>query len=236
MPGPRRSVKRRRVSEVKRGALTRKRYNPWRDLVLGGFPQKKTVRLRYAQEIAINTGAASITTHIFRANAMFDPDYTGTGHQPSNFDRWMAIYDHYTVLQSKITARYTPTVTTNIVPALLGITLTSDPGELSGLTTEDILEKPHTATSMLAVGNQGNASGFGTVVKTFDAVKFFGKSKSSLVGDGTYRGNSSSNPTEIAYFQVFTAPIGGNNPDNMNIIVTMDFVCVLTEPVTTDES
>jgi len=36
---------------------------------------------------------------LFRMNSIFDPDYTGTGHQPFFRDMWASQYDYYTVIQ-----------------------------------------------------------------------------------------------------------------------------------------
>ena len=41
-------------------------------------------------------------------NSLFDPDFTGTGHQPYYFDQFATIYQRYTVIGSKLTATFTP--------------------------------------------------------------------------------------------------------------------------------
>lgn len=58
-----------------------------------------TVTLRYAQsdsaDIAYNGGSGS---RHFRTDTIFDPDSSGTGHQPLMRDLWASQYDYYTVL------------------------------------------------------------------------------------------------------------------------------------------
>lgn len=44
--------------------------------------------------------------YAFRANSTYDPDYTGTGHQPNFRDECAATYIYYTVLAAKITVTY----------------------------------------------------------------------------------------------------------------------------------
>lgn len=57
-----------------------------------------TVRLTYADNYrhTVNYGASA--RQVFRANSIFDPDFTGVGHQPFFRDMWASQYDFYTVL------------------------------------------------------------------------------------------------------------------------------------------
>lgn len=57
-----------------------------------------TVRLTYADNYRhdVNYGAAG--RQVFRANSIFDPDFTGLGHQPMFRDMWTSQYDYYSVL------------------------------------------------------------------------------------------------------------------------------------------
>lgn len=36
-------------------------------------------------------------TYVYRLNSVFDPNFTGTGHQPNGFDQWSAFYGKYRV-------------------------------------------------------------------------------------------------------------------------------------------
>jgi len=75
-----------------------------------GFPQEKIVDLTYYDSFSNITGSSSALAYwIFRANSIFDPDYTGTGHQPLGRDQWAAIYANYQVLGSSIKCTYSDT-------------------------------------------------------------------------------------------------------------------------------
>lgn len=60
-----------------------------------------TVKLTYADNYrhAVNYGNAA--KQVFRMNSIFDPDYTGTGHQPMFRDVWASQYDYYSVLATE---------------------------------------------------------------------------------------------------------------------------------------
>lgn len=67
-----------------------------------GFSDQCFVRLKYAEELRLNDGVATSKYYSFRGNSLFDPNYTGTGHQPLYFDQYSAIYDRYRVMGAKI--------------------------------------------------------------------------------------------------------------------------------------
>ena len=58
-----------------------------------------TVRLTYADNYISNVRAyTGSDLQSFRMNSIYDPDYTGTGHQPYFRDMWSSQYDYYAVL------------------------------------------------------------------------------------------------------------------------------------------
>lgn len=230
MPRPR-GVKRRRVKEHER--KQRKKMSS-KALVLGGFPKSKLVKLRYVQIFTLNATSVAPAVQVFRANSLYDPDQTGTGHQPANFDRWTNVYDHYTVIGAKITAKFLPNSGSNVNPAIMGIALSDGGTSVAGSSTEDILERKLTASNKDSVGIINAYQGLKPVSAFFSASKFFGKPNSSIIGDGQYKGKmgntgTGSNPTEGAFFEVFATAID-NEPGAMKCIATVDYVAVLTEP------
>lgn len=64
-----------------------------------GFPDIANTRLQYNDVISLTGTTAQYT---FRANSLFDPDFSGTGHQPTYFDQYIATYERYRVLACSI--------------------------------------------------------------------------------------------------------------------------------------
>ena len=52
----------------------------------------------------------TIQDYVFRMNSIFDPDFTGTGHQPLWHDTYSTIYETYRVLGAKLTITFAPSV------------------------------------------------------------------------------------------------------------------------------
>jgi len=62
----------------------------------GGFPSRMRVKLVYSQYNP-ESASASVVSQIFRGNSVYDPDQTGTGGQPYNFDDFAIEYKRYRV-------------------------------------------------------------------------------------------------------------------------------------------
>lgn len=71
-----------------------------------GFPNSIITTLRYCDFYGLTSTSGGSTAQVFRANGIFDPDYSGSGHQPMYRDAYANIYDYYTVLGSKITVTF----------------------------------------------------------------------------------------------------------------------------------
>lgn len=67
-----------------------------------GFPKQARMSMRYWDNITVSSTTGSVGLWNFRANDVYDPNATGTGHQPMYFDQMMAIYNHFVVVGSKI--------------------------------------------------------------------------------------------------------------------------------------
>lgn len=64
------------------------------------LPPMLSNQLCYTEDIVITLASGAFNSHVFSANGLYDPNITGTGHQPLYFDQLMAIYDHYHVTSS----------------------------------------------------------------------------------------------------------------------------------------
>lgn len=74
-----------------------------RKLPIGGFPARRTTVLRYVEDFTLNPGVATSAVNVFSINNLYDPNFTGTGHQPMFFDNYAALYSKYRVNHATIT-------------------------------------------------------------------------------------------------------------------------------------
>lgn len=240
MPFRRRTTRRSRrrtfaagASKRRRAALARRRRAPRRvrRLPLTGFPSKKLIRLRYTHSLNLDGGASgAVAKATFRLNGMFQPLNTATTHQPLGFDQWMTIYDHFTVLGSKINVKVSPVLAEasliNTIPGAYGI-IVDDNATIDYLTAEQIIESKQ-GGQVKYFGYPSTNSRTNQVTKKFSAKKFFGNS--AIVGKSLYRGTSAADPSEGAFAHVWAAGMGGSDPGNVLVTVTIEYIAMLTEP------
>lgn len=191
-----------------------------------GFPRRMTMTHRYAQTGIITTGGSgAMTTYNFRCNGMFDPDQTGGGHQPMYFDQMAAIYDHYTVIASKITVTFasadtTPTTTQMRIPFTVGVFLNDDSTTTPGINgvLENSLMKTHSFTM-----NPGNSR---TMKLGWSAKKTFG---GSILGNSSLVGTATVNPAEEQFFTLFADSAAMLDATDIFYRVQIDYIAVWTE-------
>ena len=70
----------------------------------GVLPSNALVNLTYWDQKQFTTsttaGLLNPTAQIYRLTGLFDPDVTGTGHQPYFYDQWCTFYDRYRVISA----------------------------------------------------------------------------------------------------------------------------------------
>jgi len=185
---------------------------------------KHVSRLLYNDNISISPTGQASTAYVMSANGMYDPNLSGGGHQPMGFDQLMALYEHYTVRQGKITVNFTNESATEC--GFVGIALfPSDSVETSYY---KLVENGLLTRSFIAPRN-GDPKSACQLTTPFNIGKINGR-PGNITGDDLYRGDSASNPTEQTYLHVFAY-----NPANVNTMavrcdILIEFEAVFTEP------
>ncbi len=215
----RRNVRRRRVG---RRRLTIRR-GP---RISGPVPNKNLVRLRYVTSVQIDPATGLAGDHVFSANNIHDPDFSGIGHQPYGHDTLQTLYDNYIVVGSKITAEFSmPGTTTSTYDAAVGISLEDD--AVTTTLPQLWMEQPksHWKTIGRADGGKPRAK----VVKKFGCKKFFGVKNIGDVQD-RYGAQFGTGPAEQAWYHLIVAPINTSDDiQSVNVLVTIEYMVLCTE-------
>lgn len=184
-----------------------------------GFPNTIITKLTYCDFVTLTSTLGSVAYQVCRANSVFDPDYTGTGHQPMWRDNFASIYDQYTVIGSKITTHFNHTTATG--SCIVGIHTDDDQNNTSTLTT--VMEQNNSAWQQL--GNTGSGHDHTVMTATFEPLMAFGVDAKD---DGSSATAIGSNPTEEFMFQMFAAnQVGGTS--TINIAYRIEYTVKFSE-------
>lgn len=208
---------------VSRAPKKRKTYNvavtynqriPWAPNLC---PDGITVRLTYATSYQLTFGTQF--DKIMSGNGLYDPDVSGSGHQPLGFDEWMAFYDRYRVLASTCTVN---TINTNTTAGNNLQTTLIPTNQQTAIANADEAEELPDAEE----ANAGIATG-----PAEDMVRAT-KQTSTMVGVPNikyateYSGTATSNPTQQWYWRVYHEATNGTTLAgfvNINIVYTVEF-------------
>lgn len=199
----------RKYKTTKRRQLTRPRTIPL------ALANKQTVRMRYVGIGHSTVTAGTVSNYGFRINSIYDPDYTGTGHQPMYHDMYQGLYNHYLVKGAKLT------MDVGIASSTRGgqATLYASPTNTPLTDPETIAEQPGCDSQRVFSDTPTNK-----LVKYYSKDKIFGNAQNSDLTAAF-----GENPTE-GYF-IFAAFYNAGDSCTFDWTATIDFVVEVSEPI-----
>jgi len=227
-------VKRPLKKTVSRASIRSRRGNARRRTIarvprrlLQPFPDTRLVRHKYGDTILLAGGGAPglPTSWSFRANSMYDPDYTGVGHQPMFHDEMAAQYRYYTVMRSWITVTFPNDAS---IPQNLFLICDSD--QAASTTFSNMIEQHR---GVLGVKLQPR-SGPVVLKGWFDAAKWNKTSRQAVLGDDDQKTAVNNNPVGAVakYFNLVSFPT--KTADTLaaqTVIVQITYECQWRDPV-----
>lgn len=182
--------------------------------------------MKYAETFTMTTGAAGVlgSQQTMNLNCLYDPNYTGVGHQPYFYDQLTPLYKSYKVHAVKATLIWSTIGGTADV--MTAYTMYPDLGGLSltGLTCDAATEQPNVSTGLLSPsGNTRTVEQniyiplpkvFGVSKKEFEDQDF----SSELV-------NSAAQPVRQAYLSFSVGSPSGTAGESCTVQCTLYYYC-----------
>jgi len=177
------------------------------------FPRTMRAVLRYSETVNLDATALTPAHYVFRAGSIFDPNYTGVGHQPYGHDTYQSIYNHYRVVKSVCKISNASNGANNII----GISLTDDVSvQLDYDTLREV--KP---TKFIPLAGGRNPM---TLSMEYNSAQSFpgqGQATTALFGN---------NPAEEMYFDIWSqGNLTTNNPDAVAVAVCIEYYVEFSE-------
>jgi len=194
-----------------------------------GFSQRTRTKLKYAQMINLDASSLTVAPWHFRANSLYDPDYSGTatGHQPMGFDQYSAIYSHYRVYAMKWKVTINPENVGKDTMTMVGTYQHRSNSTPTGL--EEILEKQWVNDKHRMVTGTGQP----VVMRGFTRInKLAGMNMSEFYSSSRTQALTSSSPDEQMIFSVWSASPdyhGVDDPQAVTAIVELTYYAEFRE-------
>ena len=193
--------------------------------VVGGFPTATLTQLRYVDRIQINPSTEQVAYYTYRTNGVFDPDQSGTGHQPLGYDTWSEIYNHTCVLRSHMKCTFVSTETGTQVGLCVGafIKPMGDALVSSELTT--LLENGYSKYRIY--GSKDTMQGDKSIQLSFDTRKYFGVH--DVVDNDDLCATVGTNPADGANYTIFVGCLGTSDLGAVQFLVELTYDVLFME-------
>lgn len=217
-PVRRLSLARRRVSRV---SYRRRNYAVPRNRVrMGrGFPKIITFTHRYAvnSDLVSNAGARAIQN--ISANDIYRP-FGATFGAASGYDRIVNMYNHFTVIGSRIRVTATSKTAANTV-LHVGIYLNDDQITPTALTST-LQTIPSTVAKIMPAASTNKLY----FMKSWSAKKQYG---GSVMGNNNLSGTAGFSPDEQMFYSIFMQPTNITSSETVVLNIVVDYITVWTE-------
>lgn len=190
------------------------------------FARNKAVKFKYVDYLTLTTSGTGLPgVYSFRTNSMFDPDFTGTGHQPLFRDVMSNIYGRYRV--DKMKYKITCCGGAGGAQMLWGVLATQDTSYNPALTgIEDTLEKRGAGQWRFDKSGAPATQVRGTI----DNAKLCGVSKQQYRDEHNYSAAIGNNPVQIGYLSIITQEHYGAINTSVKFMVELEYDAVYYEP------
>lgn len=191
------------------------------------FGEKYYTKLRYneAHKFAAQSNLNFASSYKYRLNGLFDPNFTGLGHQPMGYDELSSIYKKATVVGARITVAF---ITDSTEPCVCGIRV------IEG-TEAAIVDKKKAIENGDSMWRYMNTAEGGKNIQKFsrrvNVKKHFGLA--NIVGNDDYTLATNANPaTENTLLgELWVAPIDPAAAHGVVLAdITIEYAVVFTEP------
>ncbi len=198
------------------------------------FPPQIRRRLKYADLFQLATAASTGNfgaEQRFRVNSLYDPDYSGTGHQPYGYDQISNLYNKYRV--DRVWFKIIFTTPGSAADVLCAASIS--PGTSAALATfapAVPLEWPNTMVGHLSSSGERKVVLTGTI----DLAVLCGVPRHKYESEDSYSAAVGANPSQVALLSFAVASFSGSASQATSVLCELEYDAVLYERVILGQS
>lgn len=196
-----------------------------------GVPPELECKLVYHDSYTHTHTTGAMQLWELRANSVYDPDYTYTGHQPTQFDELAALYQRYYVSAAKIEVNASPISSSGSnVPIVVAILPRLEQNTMTDINT--VCENP-ASVHMVVSGSTSDANVNKTISKYVNIKKLFGVKD---LYDLDYSAAVTTSPNQVAFLSIYSNSANGGSTSIVGLTTTITFWCKFYKRQTTVSS
>lgn len=184
------------------------------------IPDRYICKLKYATNTTMITGAG-VSAHLFRPASIYDPDFTGVGHQPLGHDQLATLYNQYRVYGMKYKITFHNPNTGNFIN--VAVVKKKDNSTTTLFSTVE--EKPYSQSGI--IGPRDGGANRRTFSGYFNNSKQLGVTKQTYNTDDQFTAAMGFNPTASPTLQLYCQEINAVTSLNVYVDVQLEYYCVL---------
>jgi len=192
------AYRKKRSTRSRRSKTTMRNSNPGQLIA-----PRYITKLKYADgPYTLSVPFADISTdYQFNLNSLFDPNRTGTGHQPLGHDQLDLLYNRYRVFAASYRVEFYPNPPGSSFQAAHFVSLRNDATTMSSLSLNAVRETPHT---LVKIGRFDAPTIFTGRVSL---PKLTGQTSAQYKAGTNYEAQMSASPTELMTLNIGSVPL-----------------------------
>lgn len=180
-----------------------------------GIADRALIKLKYRDNYVLTDTVLPDAQRTWRLNSIYDPDFTGSGHQPLGFDQWQVFYKNYRVYKTDVILSIT---NQESIGTQVGFVVQPDDSNVAY--DDSCFEQPHVYSKIL-----GGAAGQNRCVikRTVHHPRIIGQtSQQYRANENTYAAFTT-NPNTNVFGIIMASSLDGSTRPNININVQLIF-------------
>lgn len=153
-------------------------------------------------------------------NSLYDPDQTGTGHQPYGFDQMAALFNRYRVYG--VSYKVQGYQFNN--PIRFGCVASNDSAAPTNLAT--LIEYPRSKSAI-----QVNGGSTASITGYVSLPSLTGRTKAQYMADDRYQAQNNTNPQEALLLNIMAQSLSDTALESCTMMVTLNFHCEWFDPI-----
>lgn len=175
----------------------------------GPVAPRTIVRLKYDEAFSSD---GTVLDYKWNLNSLFDPNKTGTGHQPYGFDTYATLYNRYRVFKVKAIIKACCSSGVYKITALANNNVSTESSASLAA------EKPGAITKTLEVSRGA------TIVRTYNLPRLNGSTSAAYKSDDRFQALCSASPTETIILHLVHSTMTDGTPGSGAVAYNVTFI------------